>query len=372
MAIALTTPDARLTVRTDGATLVLAFAGRLDAPGVGLVWQPAHRAAREGGALAFDLSSVTLCDMAGATLLASVEAAHGGGHAELRGGDARARALLDRARAAAYAKPPPKVLPDIVTMRQLFTAAFSALSGGVAFLGEAAIAVLRLPARRRMLRLADLLRYADQAGVRSLPLVALLGYLMGLILAFQSAIPLRRFGADLFVANLVAISLIRELGPLLSSVILAGRTGSAFAAEIGTMKVNEEVDALTTMGLDPMTMLVLPRLAAAMLVMPVMTLALELAGLAGMATVMGAFGFPLVAVLRQVQLAAHASDLFGGLFKAACFGMAVAAIGCRAGLSTGVGPRAVGLAATAAVVGGIVATIVLDGVFALLFYRLGI
>ena len=370
----MTTPDAQLSVQTLGAGQVLAFAGRLDAPGVALVWQPAHRAARDGAgkSLAFDLAAVTLCDVAGATLLASVEAAHGGGHAELRGADARAVALLDRARAAAFAKPAAKAAPVDVTMRDVVAAALAALSGGIAFLGEAAIAISRLPARRRMLRLADLLRYADQAGVRSLPLVALLGYLMGLILAFQSAIPLRRFGADLFVANLVAISLIRELGPLLSSVILAGRTGSAFAAEIGTMEVNEEVDALITMGLDPMTMLVLPRLAAAMLVMPVMTLALELAGLAGMATVMSAFGFPLVAVLHQVQQAAHAGDLFGGLFKAVCFGMAVAAIGCRAGLSTGLGPRAVGLAATAAVVGGIVSTIMLDGVFALLFYRLGI
>ena len=123
-----------------------------------------------------------------------------------------------------------------------------------------------------MLRWSDLLRYIDQAGVRSLPLVLMLGYLIGLILAFQSAVPMRRFGADIFVANLVALSLVRELGPLLAAVILAGRTGSAFAAEIGTMKVNEEVDALITMGLDPMTMLVLPRIIAAMLVMPVLTL----------------------------------------------------------------------------------------------------
>ena len=127
------------------------------------------------------------------------------------------------------------------------------------------------------------------------------GYLIGLILAFQSAVPMRRFGADIFVANLVAISLLRELGPLLAAVILAGRTGSAFAAEIGTMKVNEEIDALITMGLDPMTMLVLPRMIAAMLVMPVMTLVLDIAGLLGMTTVMRGFGFPLVTIARQVQ-----------------------------------------------------------------------
>jgi phospholipid/cholesterol/gamma-HCH transport system permease protein len=223
-----------------------------------------------------------------------------------------------------------------------------------------------------MLRLPDLLRYADQAGVRSIPLVVLLGYLIGLILAFQSAVPMRRFGADIYVANLVAVSLMRELGPLLAAVILAGRTGSAFAAEIGTMKVNEEVDAIVTMGLDPMTMLVLPRVIVAMLVMPAMTLALDMAGLLGMTTVMRGFGFPLVTIVHQVQIWVTASDVYGGLFKAVCFGVAVAAIGCRAGLGTGVGPRAVGLAATAAVVGGIVVTIVLDGIFALIFYRLNL
>ena len=142
----------------------------------------------------------------------------------------------------------------------------------VAFLGEASVGV------RRDCRgvggccgCGTCCGYLDSAGIRSLPLVVLLGFLIGLILAFQSAVPMRQFGADIFVANLVAISLLRELGPLLAAVILAGRTGSAFAAEIGTMKVNEEIDALTTMGLDPMTMLVLPRMIAAMCVMPVMT-----------------------------------------------------------------------------------------------------
>lgn len=138
------------------------------------------------------------------------------------------------------------------------------------------------------------------------------------------------------------------------------------------MKVNEEIDALRTLGLDPMTMLVLPRIIAIMLVVPVMTLVLELAGLLGMTTVMRGFGYPLVAIARQVQNWVSTSDLYGGLFKAVFFGIAVAAIGCRAGLNTGVGPRAVGLSATAAVVGGIVATIALDGIFALVFYRLNL
>ena len=280
-------------------------------------------------------------------------------------------ALLLRARAAGQARAGSETAPP-ATARDFIMLALGLLAASIAFIGEAAEAVARLPSRRRMLRMPDLLRYIDQAGVRSLPLVLMLGYLIGLILAFQSAVPMRRFGADIYVSNLVAISLVRELGPLLAAVILAGRTGSAFAAEIGTMKVNEEVDALMTMGLDPMTMLVLPRIFAAMLVMPVMTLVLDLAGMLGMTTVMLGFGFPLVTIARQVQNWVGAGDVYGGLFKAVCFGLAVAAIGCRAGLGTGVGPRAVGLSTTGAVVGGIVATILLDGVFAVIFYRLNL
>src|SRR4051812_7947627 len=335
--------------------MVMAFAGRLDAASIGSLWRPAMRAAERarGQPLAFELGAVSFSDVAGASFLAAVEAAHSEA-AQPIAAQERVMALLVRARAAGQTRAGGETAPP-ATARDFIMLVLGLLAASVAFIGEAAEAVARLPSRRGMLRMPDLLRYIDQAGVRSLPLVLLLGYLIGLILAFQSAVPMRRFGADIFVANLVAISLLRELGPLLASVILSGRTGSAFAAEIGTMKVNEEIDALVTMGLDPMTMLVLPRIIAAMLVMPAMTLALDMAGLFGMTTVMLSFGFPVVTVARQVQNWVTAADLYGGLFKAVCFGIAVAAIGCRAGLGTGVGPRAVGLAATAAVVGGIVA-----------------
>ena len=367
----MTTP-ARLSIEQRDGAVVMAFAGRLDAASIAPLWRSAMRAAEHAREqpLAFDLGGVAFSDVAGASFLAAVEAAHGNA-AQLIGAQQGVQALLLRARAAALTSARGDTAAR-ASMRDVVTLAFGLVGSSIAFVGEAAVAVARLPARRRMLRMPDLLRYIDQAGVRSLPLVLLLGYLIGLILAFQSAVPMRRFGADIFVANLVAVSLVRELGPLLASVILAGRTGSAFAAEIGTMKVNEEVDALMTMGLDPTTMLVLPRIIAAMLVMPVMAMALDIAGMLGMATVMRGFGFPLVIIANQVQGWVGTSDLYGGLFKAVCFGLAVAAIGCRAGLATGVGPRAVGLSTTAAVVGGIVATIALDGVFALIFYRLNL
>ena len=348
---------------------MLTFTGRLDRTAVAVLWTRTMRAAMagRGNPLRLDLAAVTGLDTAGAALLAAALRRHG--DAALHGATAEATDLVAQLATAAEAAP---VRPPPWTFTGLARGAGRAAAEATAFLGESLVALATLPRQRRQFRIHDLARLADEAGWRALPLVLLLGFLMGLILAFQSSIPLRRFGADLFVVNLVALSLLRELGPLLAAVILAGRTGSAFAAELGTMKVNEELAALQTMGIAPMTMLVLPRLAAAVLVMPVLTLFLELAGLCGMLVVMLAFGFSPAAVSTQLLRAVHAHDLWGGLFKALCFGAAVAGIGCRAGLATGIGPRAVGQAATAAVVGGIVVTIVLDGVFAVVFFRLGV
>jgi phospholipid/cholesterol/gamma-HCH transport system permease protein len=360
----------RLSVTQRTGEVVLAVTGRLDAQGAGAIWDATLRAviAARGRSLAIDLAAASFCDLDGATLLAAAEAAHGG-PATLLGATERTTALLALARTG-LAAPVVPAPASSAGPQDMLAAGLASIAFAIGCLGETAIALVRLPRRRRMFRFGDFLLYAEQSGARSLPLAILLGYLMGLILAFQSAIPMRTYGADLFVVNLVSISLVRELGPLLAAVILSGRTGSAFATEIGTMKVNEEVDALETMGIDPTTNLVLPRIAAVMLVMPVVTVVLELAGLLGMTTVMRALGFPLVTIIHQTQGATYVTDLVGGLVKSMAFGLAVALIGCRAGLATGVGPRAVGLSATAAVVGGIVATVVLDGVFALMFYRL--
>jgi phospholipid/cholesterol/gamma-HCH transport system permease protein len=361
-----------IEVRDRAGTRWLAFRGHLDTIRAGTIWLSALRAAEEARdrALVLELSGLTGCDTGGATLLLAIGQAHGG-VASVEGATPQVSALLDRLRAVPRAEPNPAQSRPI-TLVALVRPALDAFGTGVAFLGEALIAVLRLPARRRMLRLADLLRTADHAGVRAIPLVLLLGALMGLILAFQSLAQLRYYGADIYVVNLVAISLLRELGPLLAAVVLAGRTGSAFAAEIGTMKVNEEIDALITLGIDPMTNLVLPRLGAALLVTPALTLALEFAGLFGMGVVLVASGIPPVAIVGQIERYVRPGDFYQGLVKAAVFGGMVAGIGCRAGLATGEGPRAVGLSATAAVVGGIVATVAMDGVFALVFYQLGI
>jgi phospholipid/cholesterol/gamma-HCH transport system permease protein len=355
---------------------VIAFTGPLSANGIGPIWQKAMTEARRARdrRLNIDIAGVSLIDTTGASFLLALERSHGG-DAVISGADDRATALLTQLR---NLLPPP--LDGKARAAAQREAAQAAQRRGwvengkirVAFFGETILALAGLPAKLRFLRGADFAHIADNAGLQAMPLVIMLGFLIGMILAFQSAIPMRQFGADLYVANLVAISLFRELGPLLVSVILAGRTGSAYAAELGTMQVNEEIAALTTMGIDPETMLVVPRIAATVLVMPALVVTMDIAGLLGMGVVLMILGFPPSAIIAQISASTGVSDLLLGLSKGLVFAAAVAIIGCRAGLTAGNGPRAVGEAATSAVVGGIVATVLLDGLFAVLFFRLGL
>ncbi|MBX5453252.1 MAG: ABC transporter permease [Acidobacteriia bacterium] len=358
----------------DPGTVRLVFSGRLDAVGVGKIWLPTVAAAERAHErkLELDLSAVEVCDTAGATLLAAAEAAYGKA-AEVLGASSETWEFLKRVRGVL---PPPGASPLVRGRKKPeekgFARAAAAAVLGVAFLGEVATALINLHRRLRMLRPGDLLRLADTAGVQALPLTILVGFLLGVILAFQGSLPMRQFGAELFVADLVTVAVLRELGAVLAAVILAGRTGSAFAAEVGTMKINQELDALVTMGLDAATFLVLPRLIAVIIVMPAITLVLDVSALIGMLVAMRGFGFPFTAIINEALRFASVRDLLGGLFKGSCFGLAIAAIGCQSGLTVGKGPRAVGEAATRAVVGGIVAILVLDGIFALIFYQLGI
>ncbi len=362
--------DATLTLRDAPQGKTLLLSGRLDAAGAAALWPAMTRALAEKPS-AIDLSAVDIMDSAGAVLVLRA-----GDDVPVQGGSPDVLAVLERNRAALAAAPVPVEAPrEFAPITSFGGAVFrgvQAALSGIAFAGEALVAAFRVLFRPRLFRGGEFLRHLDEIGLRAFPLTLLLGFLIGLILAYQSSIPLKRFGAEIFVPNLVGISLLRELGPLLAGVVLAGRTGSAFAAELGTMTVNEEVNALRIMGIDPMVMLVIPRILAGILVMPALTLVMNLAGLAGMTVVMETLGFPWSAVSNQLQQWLSLGDLMGGLFKSCCFGLVIAAIGCRAGLSAGFGPRAVGDAATAAVVGGIVAIVAMDGVFAILFFRLGI
>jgi len=356
----------------EGDALVLRPPATLDLATAAALWRPMLDAVA-ARPVTIDATAVTHLDSAGAVLL--LQAADASGRAEWRPPtEPRAAATLERMRRALAAAPPPRPGPRPYWVTLIGSAVlerFSGLGRRVSFLGEVTLGTLAMLAKPWRLRRVEVLRHLSEAGTQAFGLCALLGLLFGVILAFQSSIPMRQYGAEIFIPNLVGISLLRELGGLMAAIILAGRSGSAYAAELATMKVNDEIDALSTMGVDPLAWLVLPRILAAMLVMPVLALIVSLAGLIGMGLVMSMLGFPPPAVLSQLRQHLNFGDMAGGLFKAAVFGLAIGLIGCRSGLKAGGGPRAVGDAATGAVVSSIVATVVLDGIFAILFFRLG-
>ena len=240
------------------------------------------------------------------------------------------------------------------------------------FLGESVLCALKVLVRPRQFRFGDFLLAFQRASYGGLPITICIGFLLGVILAFQTAAVLKTFGVETFVANMLAIALFRELGPVITAVILAGRTGSAFAAEIGTMKVNEELDALTTMGLPPVRFLVLPRVGAAILAMPLLTIFCELAGLIGGAIVLQAMGVPTVVFWRGVVKSTTVFMICEGLTKGALFGMLVGLIGCLAGMRTKSSSDGVGLATTSAVVWSIITIVFTDGLLAVITYVWGI
>ena len=240
----------------------------------------------------------------------------------------------------------------------------------VEFIGETTLAVIRSLLRPRLMRWKEVLRVFEAAGVNALPIVCLLTCLIGTVIAFESAQPLADFGAQMFVANLLGLTITRELGPVMAAIMLAGRSGSAFAAELGTMKVNEELNALQTMGLSPVQFLVVQRVVAGILLTPVLTVFAMYSGLVGGIPVMLGLGFPLRLVLNQVQISLHFGDLAEGLSKSIVFGAIVASVSCLRGIQTGEGPRAVGESTTRSVVSSILLIILADAIFSALTYTL--
>ncbi|MEJ2363611.1 MAG: ABC transporter permease [Deltaproteobacteria bacterium] len=241
------------------------------------------------------------------------------------------------------------------------------------FLGKAAITFSKFLVGKAKFRRTDLWLTIQQCGADALPIVSLISFLVGLILAFVGAVQLALFGAQIYIANLVGIAMAREMGAVMTSIIMAGRTGAAFAAQIGTMQVNEEVDALTTMGISPMEFLVLPRMLALILMMPLLCLYSDLVGiLGGFVVGTGMFDISFTQYMGQTKASLNLTQFSIGVFKSAIYGVVVAIIGCLKGMECGRSASAVGDAATSAVVTSIVLIIVLDGIFAVVTNIIGI
>ncbi|MGI9534319.1 MAG: ABC transporter permease [Thermodesulfobacteriota bacterium] len=243
---------------------------------------------------------------------------------------------------------------------------------GISFIGEVTVGFLRYFANPAKIRWNDILITADKLGVNAFWIIALVNFLVGLVIAFQSAIPLSQYGGTIFVADLLVLSVFKELGPLMTAIVVNGRSSSAFAAEIGTMKVNEEVDALTTMGVDRIRFLVMPKFIATVLMLPILTVFGILFALLGGLVVFITLGFPPITYLNQLTSAANYVDLLAGLFKTIFFALIIAGVGCLEGLRTKSGASAVGDSTTQAVVKGIILIVVVDGIFGVVYYYLGI
>ena len=353
--------------------------GRLDVNGCVPLWQKARQYLKtsQPKVLVVDAAGVEYCDGAGAGFLYSLRE-----YQRAREGQFEIVGLQDELKQlfAMFDPGDPPVSPKRVG---LLRQGVEDIGGGVAgicadmkalitFTGELAVTLLSVLIRPHRLRWKDAFLAMERAGCNAVGIVVVVSFLFGLILAFQSAIPLKQFGAQIFVVDILGIAVTRELGPLMTAIILAGRTGSAFAAELGTMKVNEELNALDTMGLEPVQFLIAPRLIAAVVMIPLLVVLADTSALVGGGLVMRSLGYTWVALANQLQNAVGLMDVFGGLFKSLFFGLLVAAIGCLRGLETANGAQAVGVSATRAVVSGIFLILLADTVFSVAFYMLGI
>jgi phospholipid/cholesterol/gamma-HCH transport system permease protein len=252
-------------------------------------------------------------------------------------------------------------------------AAAESAEDSVEFLGESTGAISRFFTGRGRYRKRDLWLLIQQAGAGALPIVSLVSFLLGAILAFVGAVQLEQFGATIYVANLVGVAMARDMGALMTGIVMAGRSGAAYAAQLGSMKVNQETDALVTLGISPVEFLVVPRVIALSSMMPLLTLYAVLMGIAGGALVaIVMLDLSLTTYANQTIEALTVGGLVGGMFKAFVYGLLVALAGCLQGMRCGGSASAVGDAATAAVVWSIVAIISAAGVFAWVFYVLGI
>lgn len=363
----------------DGQVPVLHLAGVLTVNTTSTVYERL-RALAPQGRWAVDVAGVDRIDTAGAWVLADLEKslASSGGAMEVRNIDPKAAQLLESVRRAMPKKEEPPARPRGIVA--YLNTAGRAVVAGTAFLLEltgylglffASLGrVLRHPSE---FRLTSLVAHAEDVGYRAVPIVSVMAFLIGVVLAFQGSAQLRQFGAEVFVVDLIAISILRELGILLTAIIVAGRTASAFTAAIGSMKMREEIDAMRTLGLDPATVLFLPRILALILMLPILGL---------IANVMGLFGGALMAWIdlgispsmfrtRLIE-GTDISHVFVGLVKAPVFALIIGVVGCHAGMRVRGNAESLGRMTSNAVVTAIFSVIVADALFSIFFAQVGL
>ena len=359
--------------------LALRFAGAFPADVV-----PAMRAkvwelvGRPNVPVDLDLSRVESMDGSTMAVLLDLrsELSHAGSDARITGARDVVARLYELYDAAGRRPTRPAVARAESALEQIGRAVVSFADGvnaALDYLGsllDAAFATVRRPANMNW---GDVTRLMERAGADGIPIVVMITFLVGMVTAFQAIVQLRQFGADIFVADLVALSVTRELGPLMTAIIVAGRSGASFSAELGTMSVSEEIDALRTLGLSPYGFLVYPRIIALVLVVPLLTLVGDLCGiLGGVFVSMIRLDITLSAYWQRTTQILDLWDVGSGVLKSVVFGWAIALVACQRGLATRGGAAGVGLATTSAVVASLFALVVIDSLFTVIFNLYGL
>ncbi|MCK9229975.1 MAG: ABC transporter permease [Syntrophales bacterium] len=327
--------------------------------------------------LTIDCSGVDYFDTAAALLIATFkeEAEDGGLPVELTNLSSHTRKIMSLADvkhlSGGLPHPQEQAVRPVAGIGDMTITAAREFRALITFLGEIILAFVHSLAHVPEIRWVDVASNVRRIGVQGLPIVGLISLLVGLIIAFMSSLQLKPLGGNIFVAPLVGIAMVKELAPLMTAIIVAGRSGSAFAAELGTMVVNEEVDALVIMGFDPMKFLVVPRVMAAFIVVPLLTLYADLFGLAG-GLVVGVLGLDLtfMTYINQTGNSIAVSDITTGLIKSVVFAAIISGIGCHRGLRVERGAEGVGTATTSAVVTSIFLIVLADSIFAVVFHYL--
>ncbi len=368
---------AQLEIETDTASVPTSAhvrcAGRWTVQGIAPVEQRlAALASTDTGKWVIDGSAISALDTAGAWLLHRTMRA-----VEQRGGKVRISGLrpefntllqLIAARAATAEPAEPVKVGLLANIGQQAWRSLLGFSGMLAFIGESAIVFLRSLARPRRIRWRPILHNLQTAGFEALPITGLLSFLMGVVIAYQGADQLQRFGANIFIADLVGLSMLRELSPLLTAIIVAGRSGSAYAAQIGTMKISEEIDALRTIGIGPQELLVQPKILALVIALPLLTVYADVAGvLGGMLMANSMLDISFSVFLDRLEDALSLSSFLTGIIKAPVFAVIIALVGCYQGFQVSGSADSVGRQTTVSVVRSIFLVIVADALFSVIF-----
>jgi len=368
-------PGYQLSANTTAEGVSIAIQGRVEIGNVQRLRRELTERIGEARAALLDLSGVTYFDSGGGALLLQLRKtlSERGGTLEVTQSTPDIDGFLRLVDSDALLAPRQQAAPRAPVIQRLGAGALrwgEGIGEVVRFTGEMVIGLFDAIRHPRMIRWKDTWEYMARSGQEALPIVALISFLMGLITAFQAAVQLQQFGADIYIANLVGLSIVRELGPLMTAIIAAGRSGAAFAAEIGTMKVSEEVDALQAMGLDRTRFLVTPKVLALVLMLPCLTLFADLVGILGGLFVANlGLEIPAQVYFRQMALYMSFADIQLGINKSIVFAILIAAVGCLRGFQAREGAESVGQITTSAIVSGIFSIVVADAVFTVLTHE---